>query len=139
MKLVKKTTNTPSTTGKARKASTKRNAAKSNEEEQAPIQIDFVVPGLERPDVTPQKYRGSLSSRKRNRPEFVVTLDEASFRYVWEMLEARGKTDYQRYSSVDVIKDCVTNSLNAFRRSYASGMGIKPPVTKRLVKKAAAK
>jgi hypothetical protein len=123
---VEEETVTPSTTTK-----------KTRSNKNAPVKQEpkYFIPGLERPDVTPKKYPGVLKSRKTvNRPEFIITLDEASFRYVWEMLEARAHKDHQQYNAIPSIDSATRNSIDSFRRSYAHAMGIDVPKTKKLVK-----
>ena len=96
-----------------------------------------MIPDLERPDVTPKSYPGKLSQqgRKKNTNEYIVTLDEYTFRYVWEMLEARAHKDHKQYHAVPAILSVTETSLNSFRRSYASTNGIEKPKAKKLVKK----
>ena len=98
--------------------------------------IGYCITDLDRPDVTPRSYPGKIKQDRRTRSqEYVITLDPGSFRYVWEMLEARAHSDYRKFSAIEHIELACRESVNAFRRSYAYVNSIEAPKPKKLVVK----
>jgi hypothetical protein len=74
-----------------------------------------------------------------NNPEYLITLDAGSFRYVWELLEGRAHKDYAKFHGIETIGEACRQSINAFRRSYATVNSIEKPKPKKLVIKKTAK
>ena len=109
---------------------------KKKKEKPIPVVIQS-IPGLEREDITPKKYPGRLKQDGRiTRVDYIITLDTASMRYVWEMLEVRAHADYAKLHGIPAVGDACRDSINAFRNSYAMVNNIDKPKNKRLKKKA---
>lgn len=59
-------------------------------------------------------------------PEYIVTLDAGTFRYVWEMVEDKARLDHQKFRAMKNVKRVSEQAVESFRRSA----GVKAPAKK---------
>lgn len=92
----------------------KRQRAESKESKPTVV-APYEIPGLPIAE-GPVSLPHALTTEKKEQP-VVVTIPPGAFQYVWEMLEAKGRADHQKYGSVPTVLAAVEQSVGAFRRA----------------------